>query len=112
MVRVLGTTCAGTGEGSGALIDGETILTAASAIRQPLSIVIVTPDYRIRRANLLGTSADGVAVLRMVGRLPGNTLPLAGTGPDPKADRVLVGYTASAKETMSPVDPPARSPSR
>ena len=76
VVRVLGTTCAGTGEGSGALIDGETILTAASAIRQPLSIVIVTPDYRIRRANLLGTSADGVAVLRMVGRL-GNTLPLA-----------------------------------
>ncbi|WP_329479788.1 serine protease [Kribbella sp. NBC_01484] len=102
VVRVLGTTCAGTGEGSGALIDGETILTAASAIRQPLSIVIVTPDYRIRRANLLGTSADGVAVLRMVGRL-GNTLPLAGTGPDPKADRVLVGYTASAKETMQSI---------
>ena len=43
MVRVLATTCAGTGEATGVLIDDGRILTAASAIKQPLSIAIVTP---------------------------------------------------------------------
>ncbi|MGY4772018.1 S1 family peptidase [Kribbella sp. CWNU-51] len=103
VVRVLATTCAGTGEATGALINGDIVLTAASAIKQPLSIVIVTPDNQIRRANLLGTSADGVAVLRMIGQLGSTPLPLADTDPDPKAERALIGYTAAGKQSMQRV---------
>ena len=38
VVRVLATTCAGTGEATGVVIEGGKILTAASAIREPLSV--------------------------------------------------------------------------
>jgi hypothetical protein len=103
VVRVLATTCAGTGEATGALIDGDRILTAASAIEQPLSIVIVTPDNRIRPANLLGTSPDGVAVLQMIGSLDGERLSLAPEDPDPKAERALIGYTAAGEQVMNPI---------
>ncbi|HET6989563.1 MAG TPA: trypsin-like peptidase domain-containing protein, partial [Kribbella sp.] len=108
VVRVLATTCAGTGEATGALIAGEKILTAASAIKEPLSIVIVTPDNRIRRANLLGTSTDGVAVLRMIGRVGATPLPLADTEPDPNAERALIGYTAAGKQTIQNIGTPAQ----
>ena len=98
VVRVLATTCAGTGEATGALIDGDRILTAASAVEQPLSIVIVTPDNQIRRANLLGTSADGVAVLQMIGSLDGERLSLAPRGSRSEgracADRLHRGRSA------------------
>ena len=60
------------------------MLTAASAVKQSMSIVIVTPDGRIRRANLLGTSADGVAVLQPIGRLDGEPVELAAGGPRPE----------------------------
>jgi len=103
VVRVLATTCEGSGEASGVLTTDGTIITAASAVKQPLSIVIVTPDGRIRRANLLGSSADGVAVLRMIGRLDDAPVPLATTDPDPKAERALIGYTAAGKQTVNSV---------
>jgi len=103
VVRVLATTCAGTGEATGVLTDNGRILTAASAIEQPLSIVIVTPDNKIRRANLFGTSADGVAVLQLIGQLDGEPLPLATEDPDPKAERALIGYTLAGKQTIQPV---------
>lgn len=103
VVRVLATTCAGTGEASGVLTDGGLILTAKSAVEKPRSIVILTPDDRIRRANLLGTSADGVAVLQPIGQLDGEAIPLATTDPDPKAERALIGYTAAGKQTIRPV---------
>jgi len=103
VVRVLATTCEGTGEASGVLIDDGVILTAASAIKQPLSIAIVTSDNRIRRANLLGSSADGVAVLRMIGRLDDDPLPLSAADPDPKAERALIGYTAAGKQAIQSV---------
>jgi len=100
VVRVLATTCAGTGEATGVLLGNGVILTATSGIRQPLSIVIVTPDNKIRRANLLGNSADGVAVLQLIGLLDNAPLPLANTDPDPKAERALIGYTATGKQSI------------
>jgi hypothetical protein len=103
VVRVLATTCEGTGEASGVLIGDGLILTAASAIRQPLSIAIVTEDGRVRRANPLGTSADGVAVLRLIGRLDYEPVPLAPANPDPKAERALLGYTAAGALTSRSV---------
>ena len=103
VVRVLATTCAGTGEATGVLLDEGVILTATSAIRQPLSIVIVTPDNKIRRANLLGNSADGVAVMKLVGSLDTTPLPLADGDLDPKAGRALIGYTAAGKQTMQSI---------
>ncbi|TCO21303.1 trypsin-like peptidase [Kribbella steppae] len=103
VVRVLATTCEGTGEASGVLIGDGLILTAASAIKQPLSIAIETEDGRVRRANPLGTSADGVAVLRLIGRLDTEPVPLAPPNPDPKAERALLGYTAAGAVTSRSV---------
>lgn len=109
VVRVLATTCAGTGEGSGVLIDGGRVLTATSAINQPLSIVVISPDGRIHRANLLGTSADGVAVLQPIGQFDGTPVQLAPADPEPKAERALIGYTAQARRRSSRSDrPPSR----
>ncbi len=103
VVRVLATTCEGTGEASGVLIGDDLILTAASAIKQPLSIAIVTEDGRVRRTNPLGTSTDGVAVLRLIGRLDDEPVPLAPANPDPKAERALLGYTAAGALTARSV---------
>ncbi|MFI7064812.1 serine protease [Kribbella sp. NPDC050124] len=103
VVRVLATTCEGTGEATGVLIDDKHVLTAASALRQPLSIAIVTEDGRVRRANQLGTSADGVAVLRLMTRLDTEPVPLATSNPDPKAERALLGYTAAGQLTSRSV---------
>ncbi|MFG1816691.1 serine protease [Kribbella sp. NPDC049174] len=108
VVRVLATTCEGTGEATGVLIGDNKILTAASALRQPLSIAIVTEDGRVRRANQLGSSADGVAVLQMIGRLDTETVPLAAANPDPKAERALIGYTAAGQLTSRSVGTTAR----
>lgn len=102
VVRVLATTCGSTGEASGVLIDNGRVLTAASAVANPRSIVIVTEDGRIRRANLLGTSSDGVAVLQSIG-LDGTPMHLAAADPDPKAQRALIGYTAAGKQTINQV---------
>ncbi|MEV0797446.1 serine protease [Kribbella sp. NPDC050281] len=103
VVRVLATTCAGNGEASGVVIGAGLVLTAASAMKQSLSMAIVTPDGRIRRANLLGTSADGVAVLRMIGRLDDDPVSLAPTDPDRKAERAHIGYTAAGRQAVQKV---------
>ncbi|MER7248958.1 serine protease [Kribbella sp. NPDC000426] len=102
VVRVLATTCGSTGEASGVLIDNGRVLTAASAVANPRSIVIVTQDGRIRRANLLGTTADGVAVLQSIG-LAGTPMQVAAADPDPKAQRALIGYTAAGKQTINEI---------
>ncbi|WP_433160261.1 S1 family peptidase [Kribbella sp. CA-247076] len=103
VVHVVATTCEGTGQASGVLIGDGLILTAASALRQPLSIAIVTGDGRVRTANQLGSSADGVAVLRMIGRLDNEPVPLAAGTADPKAERALIGYTAAGDLTSRSV---------
>jgi hypothetical protein len=103
VVRVLATTCEGTGEATGVLIGDGLILTAASAIKQSLSVAIETEDGRVRRANPLGSSADGVAVLRLIGRLDSEPLPLAPADPDPKAERALLGYTSAGQLTSRSV---------
>jgi hypothetical protein len=102
VVQVLATTCGSPGEASGVLIDNGRVLTAASAVANPRSIVIVTPDGRIRRANLLGTSADGVAVLQSIGPA-GMPVQVAASDPDPNAERALIGYTAAGKQAISRV---------
>ncbi|MET9316418.1 serine protease [Kribbella sp. NPDC003505] len=102
VVRVLATTCAGSGEASGVLIDKGRVLTATSAVDQPKSIVVVAPDGRIRRANLIGTSADGVAVLQTIG-FEGSPLTLPPVPPDPKAERALIGYTAAGKQVVNAI---------
>ncbi|TDO54201.1 trypsin-like peptidase [Kribbella sp. VKM Ac-2571] len=103
VVRVLATTCGGSGEGTGVLIDGGQILTAASVVGQPLGMVVVLPDGRIRRANLIGTSTDGVAVLQPIGQLEATPVQLAAANSDPKAERALVGYTATGKQVINPI---------
>ncbi|MEU4195841.1 serine protease [Kribbella sp. NPDC026611] len=103
VVRVLSTTCGGTGEASGVLLDNGRVLTAASAVERPLATVVVTPDGRIRRANLIGTSEDGVAVLQPIGLATGNSAKVAPGDPDPKAQRALIGYTMAGKQVANPI---------
>ncbi|WP_427891004.1 trypsin-like peptidase domain-containing protein [Kribbella sp. GL6] len=102
VVRILATTCAGSGEASGVLIDNGRILTAASAVDQPKSIVVVAPDGRMRRANLLGTSADGVAVLQSIG-FDDPPLHLPAADPGNRAERALIGYTAAGKQVVNEI---------
>ncbi|HEY3558144.1 MAG TPA: trypsin-like peptidase domain-containing protein [Kribbella sp.] len=103
VVRVLSTTCAGSGEASGVLVDGGLVLTAASGVRQSLSTVIVTSKGLVRRANVIGTSQDGVAVLQLIGELAVTPAEVARSDPDPKAERALIGYTAAGIQTVNEV---------
>lgn len=100
IVRVLATTCAGTGEATGVLLANGLILTAASAIKQPLSIAIMTADGRIRPANPLGSSSDGVALLKMIGRLDEPTAELAPKEPAERAERALLGFIAKGTQSI------------
>jgi hypothetical protein len=101
VVRVLASTCGSTGLASGVLLAGGQILTAASAVAQPLSIVVVTPDGRIRQANLISTTPDGIAVLRLIGTLAGTPASIASAKPDPHAGRALIGYTDTGKQVVN-----------
>ncbi|QNE17662.1 trypsin-like peptidase domain-containing protein [Kribbella qitaiheensis] len=100
VVRVLASTCAGTGEATGVLFDDGRVLTAASAIRQPVSIAAMTVDGRIRRATVVGTSADGVAVLQMQGSFDISTATLASEAPDAKAERAIIAYDQTGKQSI------------
>ncbi|MFC5263427.1 serine protease [Kribbella qitaiheensis] len=103
VVRVFATTCEGTGESTGVLLADGLILTAASAIKQPMSVAFLTADGRVRRANALGTSADGVALLRMIGRLDDRAATLAQEEPAPRAELAVLGFIAAGRQTIQPV---------
>src|SRR5882757_5603681 len=98
VVRVLATTCGGSGQAAGVLLGNGIVLTAASAIRQPVSVGFLTSDGRVRRANVLGVNTDGIAVLRMIGRLDNPTATLAPKLPDQQADRAIIGYDAGGDQ--------------
>ena len=93
VVHVLATTCKGTGQAAGVLLADGIVLTAASAIREPVSVGLLTADGRVRRANVLGVDANGIAVLKLTSRLDNPTATLTAKLPDPDADRAIIGYT-------------------
>jgi hypothetical protein len=100
VVRVLATTCDGTGQASGVLLPGGTVLTARSAIVSPVSVAILTQDGRVRRATVRGSTPDGITVLSVAGP---DTLPTAQFAqklPDEAADRALVGYDLSGDQIV------------
>jgi hypothetical protein len=103
VVRVLATTCEGTGQATGLLLQNGLILTAASAIKQPISIAFLTADGRIRRANPMGISPDGVELLQMVGRLDVQPAELAANEPADRADRAVLGFIANGSQTIQPI---------
>lgn len=103
VVRVLATTCEGTGQASGVMLPGGTVLTATSAIRFPVSVAVLTQDGKVRRVTVRGVTADGVAVLTMAGRADKPTAVVAPKLPDPKADRALVGYDLTGRQVVSQV---------
>ena len=100
VVRVLATTCNGTGQASGLLLPGGRVLTTASAVRRPVSIGVLTADGRVRRANVLGTNASGIAVLQLLSRLDNQTAKLAPKLPDAKADRAIIGYDQAGDQSV------------
>ncbi|MEU4395776.1 trypsin-like peptidase domain-containing protein [Kribbella sp. NPDC023855] len=104
IVKVLATTCEGTGIASGVLLDDGLVLTASSSIKQPMSVALVTNTGEVRPANVLGSSADGVAVLRMVGQLPGKAQ-LAPKDPPAAAERAVVAFIANGLQTIQLLGP-------
>jgi hypothetical protein len=100
VVRVLATTCNGTGQASGLLLAGGRVLTTASAVRQPVSLGVLTADGRVRRANVLGTNASGIAVLQLLSRLDNATATFAPKLPDAKADRAIIGYAQAGDQSI------------
>ena len=100
VVRVLASTCAGSGEATGVLFDNGRVLTAASAIRQPVSVAVVIADGRIRRATVAGTSTDGVAVLNLPGRLDTSTAVVASSAPEAGAPSAIIGYDQAGKQSI------------
>ncbi|WP_328326549.1 serine protease [Kribbella sp. NBC_00382] len=103
VVKILATTCEGTGIATGVLLDDGLVLTAASAIKKPMAVALVTSTGDVRRANVLGSSADGVAVLRMIGQLPNPAAELASKEPPASADRAVVGFIANGSQTIQPL---------
>jgi hypothetical protein len=100
VVRVLATTCNGTGQATGIRLGDALVLTAASAVRGPVSVALETADGLVRRAIVLGTSTDGVAVLRVIGQLVGQPADLAAEQPDPKAHRAILGYSPEGNQLI------------
>jgi hypothetical protein len=98
VVQVLATTCDGTGQASGVLLPGGVVLTAASAIHEPISVAIVTQDGKVRRAGVRGVNANGVAVLGMAGPADKPTATFAAKLPDASADRALVGFELNGEQ--------------
>jgi hypothetical protein len=105
IVRVLATTCEGTGQATGVLLEDGLVLTAASAIKQPMSVALLTTGGDVRRANVLGSSGDGVAVLRILGKSPVPAAALAPKDPPGGADRAVVGFIANGLQTIQPLGP-------
>jgi hypothetical protein len=100
VVRILATTCEGTGIASGVLLDNGLVLTAASAIKQPMSVALTTTTGEVRRANVLGSSQDGVAVLRMIGELTTPKAQLAPRNPPAAAEQAVVAFIANGLQTI------------
>lgn len=106
VVRVLASTCGGTGQAAGVRLGDNLVLTAASAVRGPVSVGVETTTGQVRRATVLGVSAvDGIAVLRVVGVLQGGIATPAPDEPDPGHERAILGYTADGTQTVQPAGP-------
>ncbi|WP_432939021.1 S1 family peptidase [Kribbella sp. CA-253562] len=103
VVQVLATTCEGTGQATGVLLPGGVVLTAASAIRKPISAALVTQDGKVRRVEVRGVNANGIAVLEMAGPADQPTAALAPEPPQPAAERGLVGYGLDGKQFSVPI---------
>ncbi|GAA0613635.1 hypothetical protein GCM10009534_55460 [Kribbella sandramycini] len=103
VVRVLATTCSGTGEGTGSIVGDGLVLTAAIAVQEAKGVAVITSDGLVRRANVL-RAGNGIALLQVIGAPSARTLPLATGTPDPQAARALIGYTQSGELTVQTVE--------
>ncbi|MFK4089075.1 serine protease [Kribbella sp. NPDC020789] len=102
VVRVLATTCSGTGEGTGTIVGDGLVLTAGIVVQEPKGVAVMTSDGAVRRANVL-SSGNGIALLQVIGRMTQPALPLAAGTPDPQAERALFGYTQSGELVVQQV---------
>ena len=103
VVRVLATTCAGTGEASGVLIDNGRILTATSAIEA--AAVDRGRDARRRGSGAPTCSAPAPTASPSCSR-SGSTARRCTCRrriAEPKAERALVGYTAAGKQVINAI---------
>lgn len=103
VVQVLATTCQGTGQAAGIVLADGLVLTAAAAIRGPVSIAVRlddgSPDGKVRTAQVRGVSSDGLALLRVtaLGGVPATSAP-AGS-----ATTTLVRYDGLGRQVVDPL---------
>lgn len=92
VVTVLATACHGTGRATGFLVGDNKVITVASAIYGPVSVVVVTADGQVRSAKVMGTGNDGVALLRIPAPpIDGQTPPRAAKTPAVGSELALIG---------------------
>jgi hypothetical protein len=101
VVQVLATTCQGTGQAAGIVLTDDLVLTAAAAVSGPVSIAVRladdTPDGMVRTARVEGTSADGLALLRVSPGLGGTPVTTAPAG---VPVRSLVRYDGLGRQVL------------
>ena len=107
VVRVHASTCAtkglvgGTGRATGVFVDPDTVLTVATAIKNPVAVAIETADGRVRDAQVEGVDKTGVAVLRVYGDPLGLPIPeLAASTPAGTDDVPVVGFGDDDTQTV------------
>lgn len=114
VVQVLATTCDGTGHAAGIVLADNLVLTAAAAVRGHVSIAVRlndgSPDGTVRTAQVRGSSADGLALLRVTGGLGGKPATLAPAGAGPGGSPSLVRYDGLGRQVLErltgdPIDP-------
>jgi Trypsin-like peptidase domain len=105
VVRVFSLSCSGTGRATGVMIDGDRVLTVASALTGPVAVAVQTADGRIREARVIGqdTSGSGVAVLQVRGESLGiEPAAVAASVPaDTTQDVPVIGYRDDAKQVVN-----------
>lgn len=101
VVRVHGSTCGGSGRGTGVVIGPNRVLTATSVVRAPVAVAVEAADGTVRLADVEGVDASGVAVLRIPGapwQVP--AVPLAAVTPA-GGDLAMVGFTATGSQAVT-----------
>jgi hypothetical protein len=108
VVTVIATSCSGTGRSTGLVVADDRVLTVASAITGPVSVVVITSQRTIRRVVSTAGGADGLAILH-VPRLGITPAPLADKPPRGGSELVLLGRTDGGRSqpaTVTAGEPP------
>ena len=99
-VRVLASTCAGTGVGSGFLLDDRTVLTALPAVARAASVVVVVGGRPIPAQVQSASRSVGFASLRLSRSVPGHEFRYASGSVEVGGSVAVVGVPVNGKVSL------------